>query len=151
MKLLSPSSETTKKIAEFLAKEIKRHKSKSRRAFVIGLLGDLGSGKTTFIQGFARGLGVKHNITSPTFLIIRSYKLKNSHYKLFYHIDIYRIKKPKELLMLDFKKIVTSPKNIVIIEWVDKIKRLLPFKILFIKLKHSKHKNERIIKFYINK
>ena len=77
-------------------------------AGVVALYGDLGSGKTTFVQGLAKGFGIK-KIISPTFIIVRSYKLKlktqnfplrqgyAGQAKFFYHIDLYRIQSEKDL------------------------------------------------------
>ncbi|MBI4033950.1 MAG: tRNA (adenosine(37)-N6)-threonylcarbamoyltransferase complex ATPase subunit type 1 TsaE [Candidatus Brennerbacteria bacterium] len=144
MEILSSSPATTKKLAALLAKEISKYKGKG--ALVIGLTGNLGSGKTTFIQGFARGLGISRRLLSPTFLIIRNYKLKAKNWKLLYHIDCYRLKKPQELVALDFKKITADPKNIVIVEWAEKTRRLLPKKMVWIKMGHGKRANERTIK-----
>ena len=145
MELLSTLPRTTKKIAELLAHETLQHRLKLKSALVVGLAGNLGSGKTTFIQGFARGLGIRHRLTSPTFLIIRSYELGIRNYKKLYHVDAYRIKKPKELSALGFKEIIADPKNIVLIEWANKVKRLLPKKTLWIQFKHGKKENERLI------
>ena len=128
-----------------MAREILKSPPK-KQAVIIGLIGDLGGGKTTFLKGFARGLGVKDKILSPTFVIMRSFKiprrrinsLRGRHdlrFKNFYHIDCYRIKKPKEILELGFKEIIANPQNIVCIEWADRIKKLLP-------------KNSLILKFF---
>jgi len=131
IKLLSRNPAQTKKIGQILAKEIL--KTKLKRAFVLGLVGDLGGGKTTFLQGFAKGLGIKEKILSPTFVILKKFKVKSLGFKVFYHIDCYRIEKPKEILDLGFKEIVSDPKNIVAIEWADRIKKILPKKILILK------------------
>ncbi|MBI2507243.1 MAG: tRNA (adenosine(37)-N6)-threonylcarbamoyltransferase complex ATPase subunit type 1 TsaE, partial [Candidatus Niyogibacteria bacterium] len=85
------SGGATRKIAEILAKELLKFRFR-KHALVLALSGDLGSGKTTFVQGFARGLGIRSKIQSPTFLIMRSYKLPAKSYKLFAHIDAYRLK-----------------------------------------------------------
>ena len=124
----------TKKLGEILAKEVIKTKP-SKRALVIGLEGDLGGGKTTFLQGFSKGLGIKQKITSPTFVIMRRYKIQNTGYKIqnFYHIDYYRIEKPKEILDLGFKEIISNPKNIVAVEWADRIRKILPKKVIIIK------------------
>lgn len=126
--MFSKSVKETNKIAFNLAKKA----LKSRKPFIIGLEGNLGSGKTTFTQGFAKGLGIKERILSPTFVILKRFKIKN---KNFYHIDCYRIKNPKEILDLGFKEIVNNPKNIVAIEWADKIKRIMPKDTLWLKFK----------------
>ena len=143
--LYSASARKTQKIAQKLAQKIIKSKFRQKNALIIGLQGELGSGKTTFIQGFAKEFGVKRHITSPTFLIIRSYKLKAKSYKLLYHIDTYRIEKIKELNNLDFKKIIADPTNVVLIEWAEKIKRSLPKNTLWIKFEHGQKENERTI------
>lgn len=147
MEFKSHSPATTQKFAKLLAAEVIRYKSKNK-AFIAGLSGELGAGKTTFIQGFARGLGIKHRLTSPTFLIIRNYKLPNypiANYKSFYHIDAYRIKKPKELTGLGLREILANPKNIILIEWAEKIKRILPSKMIWIEFLHGRSTSERFI------
>ncbi len=114
---LTKSSGQTKKLGKSLAQALLRSRSKNK-AIVIGLRGDLGGGKTTFLQGFAKGLGKKARILSPTFIIMR--RTDN-----FYHIDCYRIQGFKDLLTLGLKKILTDPKNIVAIEWADRVKKNL--------------------------
>ncbi len=129
----------------FFAKEILR--KKSGNPIVIGLKGNLGAGKTTFIQGFAEGLGLKNKITSPTFVIFRRYRLKGKKYENFFHTDAYRIKKASELKPLGFGKIVSLPKSISLIEWPERIKRALPRKIKWIEFRHGRKENERTITF----
>lgn len=124
-KYLTKSSAQTKKLAEIFAKEVLK-RTQSKRAQVIGLEGDLGGGKTTFLQGFAKGLGIKEKILSPSFVILKRFKIKDSRFKNFYHIDCYRIKKLKEILDFGFKEIISNPKNIVAIEWADRIKKVIP-------------------------
>lgn len=114
--MVSKSARQTQKIAGNLVKKIQK---KRKNAFVIALKGDLGDGKTTFVQGLARALGVKQKITSPTFNIFK-------RYGNFYHFDCYRIEGPKEILELGFKEIISNPKNIVAIEWADRIKKIIP-------------------------
>jgi len=121
-KILTKSPSETKKVGEILAKEILQFKRNS----IICLEGDLGGGKTTCLKGFAKGLGLKTRILSPTFVIMRKFKIKNKKFNFFYHFDCYRIKKSKEILSLGFKEIVLSPKNIVAIEWSDRVKKILP-------------------------
>lgn len=141
MKIKTHSERETRKIAKTLGETIRN--SKRKKPLVIGLVGDLGSGKTTFIKGLAKGLGIKRRLTSPTFLIMRSYKIKVVSYKFLFHVDAYRIKKPKELVTLGFKEIISDPKNIVVIEWADNVKRLLPKNRLKINFRHGKEENER--------
>lgn len=132
----------TKKIGERLAKEILKKEPK-KTAQILALVGNLGSGKTTFLKGLAKGLGIKEEILSPTFLIMKKFKI-NSHFSNFYHFDCYRIKRKKELLDLDFKKIISFPKNIVAIEWAEKIKNLLPKETLWIYFHFLSQKKRKI-------
>jgi len=132
MEILTTSPNQTKKAGEILAREILKSPLKNK-AFVIGLEGDLGGGKTTFLQGFAKGLGIKEKILSPTFIILKRFKIKDLRFKCFYHIDCYRISKPKEILDLGFKEIISNPKNIVAIEWADRIRHILPKNVIMLK------------------
>ena len=149
MKILTNSPGQTKKAGEVLSKEIIKTKL-SKGALIIGLEGDLGGGKTTFLQGFAKGLEIKEKILSPTFVIMRRFKIRvNSCSNLckfanFYHIDCYRISKPKEILELGFKEITSNPKNIVAVEWAEKIKKILPKDAIWVNFEFINKKNRRI-------
>jgi len=90
---------------------------------VISLAGNLGGGKTTFVQGIAKGMGVKEDITSPTFVIYKRYKGERG--KTLYHFDTYRVEE-KDLLELGLEKIVKNKENVVVVEWGKKIKNALP-------------------------
>ena len=149
--MITKSKIQTQKFAAKLAGRIINSKTYYLRPKIIALQGDLGAGKTAFVQGFMKALGVKHRITSPTFLIIRKYKLSDKRqaagnmFHHAFHLDLYRIRKPRELLALGFKKIISDPRNIVLIEWPEVIKKLLPKNTIWIHLKHGKKYNERII------
>ncbi len=95
---------------------------------VVALYGELGAGKTTFAQGIARGLGIKNRIISPTFIIVRSYKVrikdKGLRIKNFYHIDLYRIEDEKGLEGLGLDEILNDEESIIVIEWAEKLARL---------------------------
>jgi len=142
-KYLTINSSQTKKLGEILAQEILKDNIK-KTALLLGLEGDLGGGKTTFLQGFAKGLGIKEKILSPTFVILKRFKIQDSRFENFYHIDCYRIKKPKEILGLKFKEIINNPKNIVVIEWSDRIRQILPKDTPILKFKFI-DKNQREI------
>ncbi len=118
----------TKTIAQKMARIWVGRSPWGRGALILSLEGDLGGGKTTFLQGFAKGLGIKEKILSPTFVIMRKSKIKNqkSKFNNFYHIDCYRIQKPKEILDLGWKEIIKNPRNIVAVEWAEKISKILP-------------------------
>lgn len=97
---------------------------------LIALYGDLGSGKTTFVQGLAKGLEIKRRIISPTFIIVRNYELGIRNQELgrnnFYHIDLYRMETEKDIESLGIDEIMEDPQNIVAIEWAEKMGNLLP-------------------------
>lgn len=146
-KYLTKSPGQTKKIGMILAKKILKTKLKREKAFVLGLKGDLGGGKTTFLQGFAKGLGIRQKILSPTFIIIRRFKINNLTMKQlnnFYHIDCYRIKNPKEIFNLGFKKNILNPHNIVAIEWADRIRKILPKSVIFLDFEFVDKKTRKI-------
>jgi tRNA threonylcarbamoyladenosine biosynthesis protein TsaE len=133
----------TKKVAADLARKIIKTKLQ-RQACIIALEGELGAGKTTFIQGFAKALKIKQKITSPTFVLIRSYNLSAMTYKLLYHIDAFRLKDWHDLISLSIKEIFANPQNIVLIEWAERVKSILPKKRINIHIDHI-GKNERKI------
>ncbi len=138
----------TKKFARLLVRELLKKKSRRQGALILALTGDLGSGKTTFVQGFLRGLGIRGRITSPTFVLMKNYKPKTINYKLARHIDCYRIKKPGELLKLGLKEILNSSQNIILIEWAEKIRRLLPKNSIWINFSHGKKANIRSVRIH---
>ncbi|MFA5386590.1 MAG: tRNA (adenosine(37)-N6)-threonylcarbamoyltransferase complex ATPase subunit type 1 TsaE [Candidatus Paceibacterota bacterium] len=138
IKFKTKSANETKKIAKLLAEDILKGRLKTKKGLVLAFSGNLGSGKTTFIQGFLRGLGIKNKITSPTFVIMKRYK--NA-----YHIDCYRFRKPAELVDLGFKKLVNKPENIFLIEWAERIKKILPKDTIWLEFKHGDKENEREI------
>jgi tRNA threonylcarbamoyladenosine biosynthesis protein TsaE len=143
----SSSSEDTQKIAKEIAVNIKKNlNNDAKNAIVFELIGDLGSGKTTFVKGFLKGFGFRGNVKSPTFIIMRRTKLKNDFFENVFHIDAYRLKKLDDFLALNFKEIISNPKNIVLIEWPQNIKNIIKEKTIKIKFFYGKKENERIIK-----
>ena len=124
MQISSNSTLQTKKIGQLLAEEL-------RGGEVICLSGDLGAGKTTFAQGLLKGLKIKGPYTSPTFAIVKEYKInlkfKISNLKLLsvFHIDAYRIT-AKDLLELGFGDFVGKKNTVVILEWPEKVKKIIP-------------------------
>lgn len=88
---------------------------------VIELIGDVGAGKTTFVKGLARGLGIEEDITSPTFNIKNEYKgsLKLAH------IDLYRLSQPG-LIAEEIKDAIDDKDSVIVIEWAEDISELLP-------------------------
>ena len=149
-KILSHSSTFTKKLAVRFARKIIKIWP-PEKALVIGLSGELGGGKTTFIQGFAGGLGVKEKVLSPTFILMRKFKIRNAkkagrYFQNLYHFDCYRIARPKELLVLGFKEIIYRPENIAAIEWSEYLRKNMPKNTIWVKFSH-RGKNVRKIQF----
>ena len=129
------SAQETQKIAHLFAVELMKSNLVRNGALVIALEGDLGGGKTTFAQGFARGLGVREKILSPTFVILKNYPLPTTHYKQFIHIDAYRLSGIKELQPLGWRDILKNKEAIVLIEWADRVWKALPKEYLRITFK----------------
>jgi tRNA threonylcarbamoyladenosine biosynthesis protein TsaE len=133
MEIQTTGYKKTQELGNVFAQEILR-KRPQKKAVVLALVGDLGGGKTTFSQGFAKGLGVRNKITSPTFTIFKRFKIylargrvpQKIDFENFYHFDCYRLLGPKDILDLGFKEIVSSPRNIILLEWAEKVKRSLP-------------------------
>ena len=135
MKIISKSPTETKKIAAKLAANVLK-KRPGAQAFIITLYGDLGSGKTTFVQGFVGELGITEKVKSPTFLLIKNYKLANSRFTDIYHVDCYRVDSWKDLRNLEIKHIFKDPSAVVLIEWPEKISQVLPHVQVKVKLEH---------------
>jgi len=131
----------TKKLAKKIANQLKGGE-------VIGFTGNLGAGKTTFIQFLAKALGVKQVVNSPTFNIIKIYPinpipLKKVGVWSLIHIDAYRLNSAEELKALGVEEFVDNPKTITVIEWMDKVKEVLPKNMMVIKISLKKNK-ERV-------
>lgn len=95
-------------------------------ACVIALHGDLGAGKTTFTQTLAQALGVTEDVTSPTFVIMKSYDLVDQVFAQLIHIDAYRIEGIDEMRVLGFETLLQKKDSIMCIEWAENIVALLP-------------------------
>jgi tRNA threonylcarbamoyladenosine biosynthesis protein TsaE len=143
---LTKNQNKTRSAGKALAKKTLKGPT-GKRAFVLSLEGDLGGGKTTFSQGFAKGLGIKERVLSPTFVLMKSFSIekKKSGFKNFYHFDCYRIKDHKDLSFLNFKKIISDPSNIVAIEWAERVKKVLPSSTLLLRFEFINKTTRKII------
>jgi len=118
---------------------------------VFALCGDLGAGKTKLLQGLATGLGVKSRVNSPTFNILKIYKIgtvrgKNTGpVKGFCHIDAYRLKSERDLISLGVKEFFNQPDIVTAIEWADKVKKIWPKHARTIKMKQLTENKREII------
>ncbi|MBI2466032.1 MAG: tRNA (adenosine(37)-N6)-threonylcarbamoyltransferase complex ATPase subunit type 1 TsaE [Candidatus Sungbacteria bacterium] len=130
------SLKDTQKLARDLAVEITTKGNPS----VIALYGELGSGKTTFVQFLAKALKIKEKILSPTFVIIKNFACGDG--RCLVHIDAYRLKSAKDLLALGLQDILRNKENIVVIEWPEKVEKYLPKDTIRVFLEVS-GKNER--------
>ena len=122
MEVITKSAEETKSLGE----EHGIGLIEGKKSVLLALSGDLGSGKTTFLQGFAKGLGIKRRVVSPTFILMRRYDTARN--RTFYHIDLYRLDESanEELANLGFDEIMGDSTSIVAIEWAEKVKEVLP-------------------------
>jgi tRNA threonylcarbamoyladenosine biosynthesis protein TsaE len=116
-KLITRSVEETIDSAKRFAKSLKAGDA-------LALVGDLGSGKTTFVKGLALGLGLKSadEVTSPTFTIMNIYRTKPP----LYHYDLYRMETAKEIAAIGFEEFANDPHAIICIEWAERAKTLFP-------------------------
>jgi tRNA threonylcarbamoyladenosine biosynthesis protein TsaE len=150
--IFTENFQATQKLGQELAKKIIPGE-------IICLSGELGSGKTTFVQGLLRGLKVKGPYTSPTFLIMKHYKkeisnpksqIPNKSKKLkskiqnIYHVDAYRVNE-KDILNLGWEEIISQPDNLVIIEWAERIKKIIPASAKWINFSWEGEKKRKII------
>ena len=134
--IITHSSQETAAIGQELADYlVKVHSSQytvhsrgqKKVASIVCLYGELGSGKTTFVQGFARGLGITARLLSPTFVIVRRYHLRQ-YFRFLYHIDCYRLSSAFEQKALGLSEIFADSNSVVAVEWADTLGRLLPRK-----------------------
>jgi tRNA threonylcarbamoyladenosine biosynthesis protein TsaE len=95
---------------------------KALKGEIFTLNGDLGTGKTVFTQGFAKGLGINEPVSSPTFTIIQEYEEGRLP---FYHFDVYRIGDPEEMDELGYEDYFFG-EGVCLIEWADLIEALIP-------------------------
>ena len=137
MKYISNNLDETQKIAEDFINTLS---PKEGMANVVGLYGNLGAGKTTFTQGLLKGLKIKGPYTSPTFAIMKHYQHKT---KNIYHIDAYRISS-KDLLDLGFADFAGKENSFTIIEWPERVKKIIPSGALWINFEWLSEKERRI-------
>lgn len=99
------------------------------KATVVGFYGDLGSGKTAFVQGIAKALGVKDQVVSPTFILQKKYELSQKTQSCFsslIHIDAYRMESPDELVHIKWDELLSDSGNLICIEWPERVYKKMP-------------------------
>ena len=132
--IIAKSPEETKKIGKEIGKLV-------RPGDLLAFYGELGAGKTCFIQGISQQLEVKDYVTSPSFTIINEYQGKIP----IYHFDLFRLNSAEEILELGYEEYFYG-EGLTVIEWAEKIEQLLPREHLKIDIKF-KDRYERIITF----
>ena len=172
MEIVTKSTEETFRLGKKIGSDLKKNPyvnqaewlpegwyRKEGRALVMTLTGELGSGKTTFAQGLAEGLGVKQRIISPTFILLRKYNMvldsridydhRNSKplLKHFYHIDLYRLEGDinQQLLELGYEEFVNEPENLIAVEWAEKASGVYPDDLLWFKFEDLGGDERKII------
>lgn len=106
-------------------------------AKVLAITGDLGTGKTSLMQGIGRVLNVTEPVLSPTFVILKSYAASLEGVTRFVHIDAYRVEDAEELRVLGFDAILKEKGTLIAIEWAERVKDLLPKDALWITLSYE--------------
>ncbi len=99
---------------------------KAEPATVVALRGDLGAGKTTFVQALARELGVAEIVQSPTYVLMKSYPISYAHFTKLVHIDAYRLERSEEFAALKPEQFLNDPQTLVCIEWPERVEGALP-------------------------
>ena len=133
---ISSSVDETKNFAKNIAMDLKTPQ-------LIALYGNLGSGKTTFVQGLALGLGIKKRVLSPTFVFVREYQLDNK--KMFFHVDLYRLDSSRDIATIGLSDILKTRNAIIAIEWPEKIEKLLPASTIKINFDTTGEKSRKIV------
>ena len=134
---ISNSPEATAELATKLAAVIKP-------GTIICLEGDLGAGKTLFVQNLAKALGIEENVTSPTFNLMNTYEGK----MVMYHFDLYRLEQEYELEDSGFYDYISDGDGLVVIEWADKFCDCLPDDYILLDIQRAEDvENQRILSF----
>jgi len=108
------------------------------KATVVGLQGELGSGKTHFVKMLGKMMGIEEHITSPTFVIMKTYDIDWRGFKKLIHIDAYRLESAQELLHLGWQDLIENPENLILIEWPEKVEGIMPKDSKTILFQHEK-------------
>jgi len=111
---------------------------------VLALVGNLGAGKTVFVKGLAKALGIEENITSPTFVLMKIYQAQHERIKRLVHVDCYRLEKAEDLAEIGLADYLGDPANIVVIEWADRVLNL-PKNTIHISIEYINNQ-ERLLK-----
>jgi tRNA threonylcarbamoyladenosine biosynthesis protein TsaE len=112
-----------------------------RTGDVICLQGNLGSGKTTFVQGLAQGWGSMDPVSSPTFILVNIYRRADQ--SQFFHLDAYRIDSVPEAEELDLDSMLTQ--GPLVIEWPERIRSLVPYERFWVNFEHMSEEHRQMV------
>lgn len=107
---------------------------------VVALVGELGTGKTTFVKGLARSFWVPEEVLSPSFLLARTYRGK----RVLHHLDLYRIRSKEELLEVGLTDLLPPEEGVTAVEWADRFPRLIPPGAMWVVLEYIGEKKRKI-------
>jgi len=113
-------------VAARLVGELSAKREGRNRATLVTLEGELGAGKTTFVQALARVLGIEETVVSPTYVLMKSYALKGQPWERLVHIDAYRLLDASEFAALEPASFLLDPMALVVVEWPSRIEGALP-------------------------
>lgn len=143
MATITENALATQKLGQKIGADLKKKLSQGKPGTTLALYGELGAGKTTFLQGLAKGLGIKDRIISPTFVFMRQYPIPGTK-AIFYHVDLYRVEKATDAQSLGLEEILADPEAVVALEWAEKIRPILPPKRLDIHFKYLKSQERKV-------
>lgn len=129
MKMVLKGEQATIKFANEFAKSLQGGE-------IILLSGDLGAGKTTFTRGLGKALGVKQNVNSPTFVVMKVYHADTATVNKLVHIDAYRLNSGRDLMNIGATEYFGAEKTVVVIEWPEKVEDILPKNAMRINIKN---------------
>lgn len=141
MEILSESLKDTEETAKSFLEKLS---PTGNQATVVVLSGNLGSGKTTFVQSVGKLLGISTTMTSPTFVLIKTHNLQHPNFNSLTHIDAYRLKSAEELKKLGWAEISADPKNLIFIEWPENVAGVIPEKATKISFEFIDEKTRKI-------
>ncbi len=119
--------------------------SKKNQATIVALSGTLGSGKTTFVQGCFKALGVRRRATSPTFILMRRSRVRRGQFRWVYHIDAYRLTRAGDVRALEISEALKDPHSLFFVEWPERIAQLLP-RGRRVRFAHGRTEGERTVR-----
>ncbi|MBC7318953.1 tRNA (adenosine(37)-N6)-threonylcarbamoyltransferase complex ATPase subunit type 1 TsaE, partial [Candidatus Bipolaricaulota bacterium] len=100
---------------------------------VVALVGELGTGKTTFVKGLARSFFIPEEILSPSFLLARTYRGK----RVLHHLDLYRVRSVGELLEVGLDSLLPPEEGVTAVEWADRFPAVIPRDAVWVILEHA--------------